>query len=148
MALRKVNQPTNARKQQDLEESIKNSARKMMNREKTPSNLRGEGEGEGEEASTTAWLVAFPSAAALEFRISSPSSREGRNSGGSGWERCLPASLSPIYAAALLRRGVERRREGERQQVGGRAAHGGAWGPQVSQAARLLIAAVRVLMDG
>ena len=86
---------------------------------------------------------------ALEFRIS-PSSREreGRNSGGSGWERCLPASLSPIYAAALLRRGVERRREGERQQVGGRAAHGGAWGPQVSQAARLLIAAVRVLPDG
>ena len=59
-----------------------------------------------------------------------------------------PASLSPIYAAALLRRGVERRREGESQQVGGRAAHGGAWGPQVSQAARLLIAAVRVLPDG
>ena len=112
MALRKVNQPTNARKQQDLEESIKNSARKMMNREKTPSNLRGEGEGEGEEASTTAWLVAFPSAAALEFRISSPSSREGRNSGGSGWERCLPClSLANICCSAPWWSGAERRRE-------------------------------------
>ena len=65
-----------------------------------------------------------------------------------GSAACLPLSRQYmlLHCCAVQWSGGERRERGSRW--GGRAAHGGAWGPQVSQAARLLIAAVRVLPDG